>query len=417
MQLQNAYATVSDPEKRRAYNVRWAGIKEKLRAQRESDRHQAEAAETEKKRTAAASAAKQKEDDARQEHLRLLRVSKLRYDNDIFETRRIVRRLAAELKRLQDQDDEDSRKDRERNGWWAYLASPIYGKVSETDEEKQARETERLHRLASRSIKENELREKEAKLQRQQDALQNVNNKIAAEKKKEEDEALAQTRAKQARMEQEAKDRAQQGMFEFLANMRKQQEERAAAAAAAAAREAQAARAQEAQKAREAQRAREVREAREAQRAREVREAREEERAREVREAREAERAREVREAQWARQVRQASEAQERARTAESWMEAQEQIQAMRAAEEAARKASVSARSGCRHGKFWPKLEGRQICDSCHIVQKRFAYQCPGCRMVACANCRQALRGTPRKSSSSGQRFADFSSCDYGDYD
>jgi len=124
MKLQNAYATVSDPEKRRAYDTRWAGIREKLRTQKEADRRQAEAAETEKKKAAEESAKRQKEDTARQERLRYLKASKVRYDNDIFETKRVVRKLTADLKRLQDQDDEDLRKEREQNSWRAHWLRP-----------------------------------------------------------------------------------------------------------------------------------------------------------------------------------------------------------------------------------------------------------------------------------------------------
>ena len=351
MKLQNAYEIISNPEKRRAYDTQWADIRDRLRAQQESDRRQAEAAETEKTRATEESAKRQKENSARQERLRLLEVFKSRYDSDIFEVSRVIRKLIVDLKRLQDQDDEDLRKERERNSWWAYLASPIYGKVNETQEQKQARETKRLHRIASKSIKGSELRENEAKLQRLQDALQNVNSKIAVEKKKGEDEAWIQMMEKKLRMEQEARNRAQQEMREKWAKIQKEQAERAA---------------------------KEAREAREAQ------------------------------------------EAQERVRKA-----AEERAQAMRAAEEAtrkAKKASGSTKSTCRHDKFWPKVEGRQLCSNCRTVQRRFAFQCPGCRMIACASCRQTLRGEKRKTFNSGQQFgfnsndnydADFSYYDY----
>ena len=93
--------------------------------------------------------------------------------------------------RLQAQDEEDSRKEKERNGWWAFLASPLFGKVKETDEQMRARETSRLHRLASKTIKESELREKQARLQKLQGALQSVNSAIAAEVKNAEAEARA----------------------------------------------------------------------------------------------------------------------------------------------------------------------------------------------------------------------------------
>ncbi len=364
IELQNAYDTIRDPDKRRAYDIRWMGIRDHLQAQRESDKCQAEAAETARKRATEGRAKKQKEDDARQERLRSLEMFKSRYDSDIFELNRVVRKLTADFKRLQDQDDEDLRKERKRNSWWTYLSSPIYGKVNETDEQKQKRETERLHRLASKSIKRSELQGKEAKLQTLQDALQNVNSKIAAEKKKAEDEALAQARERRRKMDQEAREQAQREMRERTAKAQKEQAERTAKAA----RDAQAARA-----------------------------------------------AQEAQERVW-------KAAAEERRS----MEAEKRAEAMRAAAEAIRTgrqtregwskpappshsssgATGSTKSTCRHDRFWPKVEGMHRCSSCHDIQRRFAFQCPGCRMIACASCRQALRGEQRKSRGAGRRYA-----------
>jgi hypothetical protein len=56
---------------------------------------------------------------------------------------------------------EELRKERERNNWWTFITSPIYGEGQETEEQKQRRETERLQRLASKSIK-NQLAQREA---------------------------------------------------------------------------------------------------------------------------------------------------------------------------------------------------------------------------------------------------------------
>lgn len=347
--------------------MKWAGIRDKLQAQHESDRRQAEAAEKEKRRVAEERAKKQKEDDTRQERLRTFALAKSRYDNEIFELGRVVRKLTADLKRLQDQDDEDMRKEKERNGWFAYLTRPLYGQNDETDEQKQERETKRFHRLASKTIKGSELHEKEAKIHTLQTALQNVNSNIAAEKKKAEDERKRlddEARARRMRMEQEERDRWLQERRERMAKAQREASERAA------------------------------------------------------REAREAEAARKAQESQ--ERVRMAAAATERRRREE------ERAQAVREAEEAARRARKTRnnrseapnRSVCRHDKFWPKIEGSQLCSNCHENQRRFAFQCPGCRMIACASCRQSLRGEkPKKGGASGGRgcFAGKESYSYND--
>ena len=342
--LQNAYDTISDPDKRRVYNLRWPGIRDSQRAQQESQKQQAEAAQAERKTAAEARTKKQEEDNARQERLRNLESARGKYDGDIFELARAIRKLAADLQRLKDQDDEDIRKEKERNSWWTYLSSPLYGKAEETDEQKQQRETKRLDRQASRRIRGSELAEKEARMQRLQDALRGVNVRIAAEKKRAEDEkrrAEEETRARRMKAEQEARDRAMKEAWERMVKEQKERDERAAKAAEAL---------------------------------------------REAREAREAlERAR-------------AAAAEERRRK-----EAEEQrAQALRRADEAARKARqardewsglAAKKSTCRHEGWWPKVEGKMVCGKCFALQSRFALKCPGCGMLACANCQKVLRG------------------------
>ena len=282
----------------------------------------------------------------------------------------MTRKLAADLKRLQNQDADDLRKARERNGWWAYLASPIYGTASETDEQKQTRESKRLDRVASRSIKGSELDEKNARLQRLQDALQNVNGSIVVEKKKAVDEEIrgqCEARARKMASDREARDRAGEaqtigtrpegiggpgcsrsssrmggtrvctdggGGAEPVEIRRRDAEERGGGGPA-------------------------------------------EERPRDV---------------------------EERARTIE-------------VVEEAARRAKPATKSTCRHGRFWPKIEGAWRCSNCCAMQRRFAFECPGCKIVACASCRRILRGERRskKSGVSGRRYGFAGNDDYGD--
>jgi DnaJ-class molecular chaperone len=100
--LSSAYETISDPTKRRSYDTIWARIKENRRAEEEAQKRKNEAAEKEQKRAAEEKAKNQKEESARQERLQHLQLLKSRHENDIFEGNRVVRRLAADLKRLQD---------------------------------------------------------------------------------------------------------------------------------------------------------------------------------------------------------------------------------------------------------------------------------------------------------------------------
>lgn len=283
----------------------------------------------------------------------------------------MVRRLVADLKRLQDQDDEELRKEKERNSWWTYMTSSIYSQPKETENQKQEREIKRLQRLASRSIKENELTQRKAKLQSLQDALQKVNSNIAAEKKKEEDEARTQAAKRQEhlRKEQEAKRRREEEeMRERWARWEKTQQEQAAQAA---------------------------KEAREAQER--VRKAADE---------------------------RRKAEAEERARTArveEAARKARDQQRGTFRPETPSyrtSRASTSSGTTCRHGKFWTKIEGSHLCSNCHSIQRHFAFQCPGCSKIACGNCRQILRGEKSgKKRDNYRRNIYHSDFQYNDYD
>lgn len=285
----------------------------------------------------------------------------------------MVRRLVADLKGLQDQDDEGLRKEEERNSWWTYMASTIYSKPKETDLQKQERENKCLQRLASRSIKEAELTQRKAKLQSLQHALQNVNSEIAAVKKKEADEVRVQAAKRQEHLrkeEEEAKRRRyEEEVGETRTRWAKEQEERAAQAA---------------------------KEAREAQER--VRKASDERRKVEAEEHRVAEAAR---------------NAQDRRRGT---------FQPETPSYRAASRASASSETTCRHNKFWTKIEGSHLCSNCHSTQRHFAFQCPGCGKIACANCRQSLRGEKsgkrRTQYGSNHYRADFGHNDYNyDYD
>ena len=335
------------------YDIQWIRIK----GQREAKRREAEDAETERRRAAEATSSEQRERKAWQERLRPLEQAKYKCDSDIFELNRSIRKLSADLNRLRDQDDQDLRKDTAKNSWWTYLTAPVYGKANETEEQVQQRRTEAVHRRAVKSVKEHDLGQKEAKLRSLESELRDLDRRIAAEREKFNDEQLkrAAKRQEQLRKEQEVRRREEEQRrraewAKWEATQATRRREEAAARAAKEAREAE-----EAAKAKERERA-----------------------ARESLQAREA-------------------------------MKAQERAQASREAEAARQKAtywrantspkysrppaSTSLnKDTCRHNAFWPKLQGIHLCSNCNVWQNRFALQCPGCKLIACANCRKILK-------------------------
>ena len=306
---------------------------------------------------------KQKEQTAWLDQLENLEKQRSEYESKMFECSRGIRNLSATLKRLQERDNEDLRKESERNSWWTYFTSPIYGKqVPETEEQKQQRDFHRLQRLHTKGIKEKDLIQQEANLHNLKDRLHDVTSKIAAVKQKREEARLAAEARMQERLrkEQEAKRRAEA------------QEERERQAKWRADWEAESARLrnEEAVK-RAARQAKEAQEAEEAQRrARVAREARD----REIQEmllAHRRERARSIREAAQAAQKNKAQGSSPRG--------------------------FASSQNLCRHKAFWPKIQGASLCQNCNRMQRQFGFKCPDCNLIACATCRQSLKGESRR--------------------
>ncbi|MCJ1247316.1 hypothetical protein MMC30_004530 [Trapelia coarctata] len=367
-----AYETVLDPLRRKVYDELWDRIKSAQRAREEAAKRQAEAAVRERKRAADEKASKQKEETRRREEetrreqkLQGLKMRRSEYERDMFEMNRVIRRLAADLKRLQDLDEEEARKEREKNSWWAFFSSPIYGKAEEPEGQKQKREDDRLQRLYSKKIKGMELKQKEAELKIKKDAWLEVHEEVEGERERE--EAAARLREAQ-RQEQLGKEEAarkrveEEQLRERLAKqaqMRREQEVRAAKAA------------REAEEARERMRRAAAEERRKADIEERARAARRAEKARKAEEAREAEEARKAQEA-W-----------------ERWLKPSV----------TSKSSSHTSTSNCRHAGWWTKLEGSHTCGNCHSVQRRFAFKCPGCSMIACASCRQTLKGGRRGNS------------------
>ncbi|KAM0805912.1 DnaJ domain-containing protein [Usnea florida] len=154
--LLKAYETLVDPTKRRAYNTIWPGIRDRLRAQQESAKQQAEAAKVERQREAELRAKKEKIYEAlerqnakarakdkreRQNRLQTLRATKARYDREIRDLLQDISMHEFDLKHLEEQDKEDLRLDKEQTS------------SKDANEQKQARDYNRLQRVASRRLR------------------------------------------------------------------------------------------------------------------------------------------------------------------------------------------------------------------------------------------------------------------------
>lgn len=50
----------------------------------------------------------------------------------------------------------------------------------------------------------------------------------------------------------------------------------------------------------------------------------------------------------------------------------------------------------CNHRNWWNRVEGRFRCSCCMEETRRFAFQCPGCKKIACAPCRDVIRRKSR---------------------
>lgn len=290
-----------------------------------------------------------------------LRAERNRYQDDIFEGNRRVRRLTSELACLQALDDEELRREKAKNSWWTYLSTPIYGKAQEeTADEKQAREVERLQRVASKSIKKNELDKEEKRLQNWNEFLNSTTAKIEAEYKRRDSEAAQAAAKKKAEFEKQQADARQAELERRWAEIRKRQQEA-------------------------------ERVAKEQQAKREKEEA-----------ARVA--AERQRQADFTRifeeQMKKEQDERERQARARTKFESFDSVHNFPSTSTS----TTTSTNSCQHRKFWPKVDGGQTCSNCCQYQPLFVFQCPDCKMRACAHCRQNLRGERRSATGARQR-------------
>ncbi|KAI0426350.1 DnaJ domain-containing protein [Xylaria sp. FL1042] len=315
----------------------------------------------------------------RAQALERLQAQWAKQDMDIFEARRNVRKLQTEIDRLQEEDAADTREAANRSSWWGNVSSLLFGVSAQAQEAKEERERRRLDRSAAIRIKSME--------------VWNTNNKLHALETAAETTATAIEELKQQIWIEERRQEAERA----AQAQRKMQEETFRRAREA-----------DAERQREREQAEQDRKERERKR-REQEERDRDERERRNREQREREQeAQQEREEQMWRgfcrwqeeRMRKERERTERERTERELRERQRKAaESRKGAREEQHRGSKSADkppNTCLHKGRWTRIPGRTVCSICSETLARFALQCPGCRMKACASCKRNIQDSKR---------------------
>ncbi len=273
-------------------------------------------------------------------------------DIEIFEARRVLNQTKAALTKLGQEEARDAQEyAAAHQTWFSFLVGR-----REPPEEKEARERRATERSMGRIVREAELSQRQGHVDKVAARLQDVDTRIAKARR---DMALEQE-WEQAR--QEAAERAER---------MRQQEQREAAERAKQRHQ------QEQWKAKLA----------------EWRRQQEQQEAEAVEKIREQEQQEALQRAERKRKQEQ-QEALQRAERKRK----QEQQEALQRAERKRKQEQEQQRAiACQHRGWWNRVEGSRLCGLCRHSTTRYAFQCPGCPMIACAGCRVTLKGGSAK--------------------
>lgn len=323
---------MSDPEKRRIYDIRYESIKGSGGGARKTAAPQTNSAA--KGSTTESEKEKQNRAASRNKKLQQLNAKRVFQDGDVFEAKRALNKLQAELNRLQEKIHKSQQEQAARETWWAYFT----GRGSGTEKDKKQRERDWLDNLAAKRIKQAMLDGQKSRVEKFEAALQETRYEITK---------IEREIRKEAAEVEEAWRKAHQE------RQRREYEIRLA----------------------EAQRRREEEETRLA----ELRRRREEEALREMRQeqakaAARRERARKEEEEQRQRQRREAERRKAYTKPTRDFRTAN------------------NTSGPCQHKGWWHKVECGMTCSRCQTRTNRFVFRC-SCDMVACATCRDILKG------------------------
>lgn len=354
-QLEAAYSTLSDPEQRRLYDLHYPSIRSRHATTAESGKTHSRSQENNKGPDSTQSY--KKEIEKLNAALQDLYDKNLILKNELFEAKRERDRSQRAFEILEEEASQDAREEAKRNSWFSY---PFV--VQLTAEEKEARQRRMIDNRAARTVREAELKRHKACIDNIEKRIDHLATQI--QKKKSEKQAIQEREFKRQEAVRLAEIRRQEAL-------RREKEEKAR---------------EEAERIRRQQEAERLRRAQEAEILR-----REQER---LRKEQEAERLRREKEAARVQEERARESLNEYFRMLREEIAREEQIEkeAMRKANRRRAKKTTGSTS-CLHRAWWTQEMGRHTCERCLATTPRFAFRCPGCDIVACANCRVALKG------------------------
>jgi hypothetical protein len=271
-------------------------------------------------------------------------------ESTIFELKRDVRRLEQQINNLNSIVAAEVAAEAQKNSWGTWLLSPIYKKTEESEEDKERKSRDRQERRIEKDMKERRLQATVAALNKKGGLLNKAKVEI--------DAADSDDNRKISIIQNRINARAARERYE------KEWEERQKEEA-------------ERQKREQVERERQAK----------LRQQQQEQQRQRDRDAAEAARIRA--EAQATEQVRQ-EEASAR------WRKAlDDEVRQLR--ERYAQSDHTYSNhhqdytSGCLHGGWWPKVQGRAACPECSEVWT-YLLECPSCPKKACPRCQAAIR-------------------------
>jgi hypothetical protein len=176
LKLGQAYETLKDANKRREYDLIYPSIaRRRTSSQHEQTPRPTPTSTPQPVSEAAQIAALQK---SKQERNARWRNKKINFDSLISELQKGIRQLEQEIKNLDSILAAEAAVEAQKNSWGAWLLSPLYNQVEESEEEKARKDIGRQERRIEKDMKERRLESKQAEVKREQNLLNRANEEI-----------------------------------------------------------------------------------------------------------------------------------------------------------------------------------------------------------------------------------------------